>query len=454
MSSLIRTLFLKISVFQVVSQFVQKNILQTNDIQFIIKFIENDKISSQMSQQIDDYLSITITLLQCLKGNESTNLQLSQKIFNNFVKYYKDSKKKLEFITKFIEGENLETVFSYLETENRNTVIEVCQNVLFHANKKSFFINYLQTLVRKDSLDNLIAEKGDNIQSVLKIMSVFFEFPKHRTDTDAKFLRDFIEVFVSSYKNEGQMIFAFYIMIANVLNLKQDYITSSMTMTPIENSEKDKRALFLSMLEIVLTNEVDISVRLTDTFGAKVSKVEIKKNFLSFLQAVMMGQLKLEGKLDKTTLQIIKTALKLDPNLVEQNLELILPPIMTAKKSATVMESYKEMLNCLMEILFKLSRGNLFITEILPSLKLNLMANDKEQIELIKKIKESADEKAISKLISGNDVFPQECVELYGKLTTDLMFRQSKELLETLQKDFQMHCLSTVENETICKYYL
>ncbi|KOB68387.1 Actin-depolymerizing factor 1, partial [Operophtera brumata] len=418
-------------------------------IQFIIKFIENDKISLQMSQQIDDYLRITVTLLQCLKGTESTNLQLSQKIFNNFVKYYKDSKKKLEMITKFIEGENLETVFSYLDTENRNTVIEVCKNVLFHDNKKSFYINYLQTLVRKDSLDNLIAEKGDNIQSVLKIMTVFFDFPKHRTENDAKFLRDFIEVFVSSYKNEGQMIFAFYIMIANVLNMKQDYITPSITLTPIENTEKDTRDIFLSMLEIVLSNEVDITVRLTDTFGAKVSKVEIKKSFLSFLQAVMMGQLKLEGKLDKTTLQIIKTALKLDPILVEQNLELILPPIMIAKKSSTVMESYKEMLNCLMEILFKLSRGNLFITEILPSLKLNLMAIDNKQIELNKKIKASDDDKSKSRLLAGNDVFPQECVELYGKLTTDLMFRQNKELLESLQKDFQMHCLSTVGDETI-----
>lgn len=426
------------------SLFVQRNILETNDIQFIIKFLENDKISSQMSQQIDDYLSISITLLQCLKGND--NSQLSQKILTNFIKYYKDSTKKLEFITKFIVGENLETVFSYLDTENQNVVKDVCQNILFHVNKKSFFINYLQTLIRKDSLNDLIAEKGDNIQAVLKIMSIFFEFPKHRSDNDTKFLQDFIAVFVSSYRNEGQIIFAFYIMVANVLSLKQDYITSSMDMTPIEINEKVKRNIFLSMLEIVLQNEVDLSVKLTDTFGAKISKVEIKKDFLSFLQSIMMRQLKLEGKLDKTTLQIIKTALKLDPSLVEQNLELILPPIMTAKKNPSVMESYKEMLNCLLEILFKLSHGSTFITDMLPSLKNYLVSLDTEHVEI------SSDEKCKSKCITGNDVFPAECVELYGKLTADLLFRQNKELLETLQKDMQMYCLSMVDEDTISKY--
>lgn len=396
-----------------------------------------------MSQQIDDYLSISITLLQCLNGIETANLQHSQKIVTILISYYKASKKKLEFITKFIKKENLETVFGYLGTENRDVVKDLCQNVFFHINKKSFYVKYLQTLIRNESLNALVAEKGDNIQAVFRIMSIFFDFPKHCTD-DTKFLQDFIEVFVSSYKNEGQMIFAFYIAVANALNLKQDYISSSTTITQIEISEKSKRSLFLSMLEIVLRNEVDISVKLTDLFGVKVSKIEVKKNFLMFLQSVMMGQLKLEGKLDKTTLQIIKVALKLDPILVEQNLELILPPIMTVKKTPSTIESYKEMLNCLIEILFKLSRGNLFISDILPSLKMKLMLFDNEQNEYYS-------EKSMSKLITRKDMFPEQCVELYGKLTTDLMFRQNKELLESLQKDFQMHCLSMLKENTVSK---
>lgn len=427
---------------------MQKNILQKSDFHFIIKFLENDKISSQMGQQIDDYLSITVTLLQCLKSSENANLNLSQKIFSNFVKYYKESKKKLEFITKFIQGECLETVFSYLDTDIHDTVIDVCQNILFHANKKSFFVNYLQTLVRKDSLETLIAEKGDNIQAVLKIMGVFFDFPKHRVDTDTKFLLNFIEVFVSSYKTEGLMIFTFYIMVTKVLDMQQEYISSQMTMPLIETSEKVKRNIFLSMLEIALKNEIDIDTKLADSQTKKPSK-ELKKTFLTFLQAVMLGQLKLEGKLDKTTLLIIKTALKLDPVFIEQKLELILPPILTAKKNSSIIEQYKEMLNCLMEILFKLSRGNLFITELLPHLKKNLMTLDIEQTELIKT--STDDEKAKSKVINGVDIFPVECVELYGKLTTDLMFRQNKELLESLQKDFFMHCLSSLEEETLSK---
>ncbi|XP_063898418.1 uncharacterized protein LOC110381489 [Helicoverpa armigera] len=443
---------LKSKLIQIVSQYIQRNPLQITDIQYISSFLENPKITSQLSLQIDNYLTIAITLLQFLR-NDNTNSQLSQKILNNFIKYYRESKKKLEFIMKLLSGENLETVFSFLDTECRKDAIDVCQNILFPINKRTYFISFLQTLIRKDNLEELIAEKGDNIQSVIKIMNTFFEFPKNRSDSDLKFLHNFIDVFVSSFQKENQIVFAFYIMVANVLNMEQSFIVPAMNLPSILEGDdaKTKRTLFLNMLEVLHKNEVDINVRLTDTFGEKISKVEIKKNFTSFLQAVMMGQLKLEGKLDKTTLQIIKMALKLDPVLIEQKIDLILPPIMTAKKtSASIIESYTETMNCLLEILFKLSRGTLFITQILPSVKTLLEASNTEQFELKQKVKEAKAsgvdcEKLENKIINGADLFPGASVALFGKLTSELMFRQNKELLESLQKDIEVHCLMMLE---------
>lgn len=416
---------------------------------------------SQLSFQIDEYLTITITLLQFLR-NDGANTQLTQKILNNFTKYYRESKKKLEFIIKLLDGENLETVFSFLDTECRKSAMDVCQNILFPINKKTFFISFLQTLIRKDNIQELIAEKGDNIQSVIKIMNTFFEFPKNRSERDAKFLHNFMDVFVSSFQKENQIVFAFYIMVANVLNMEQSFIVPAMNLPCIleENDAKTKRTLFLNMLEVLLKNEVDINVRLTDTFGEKISKVEIKKNFTTFLQAVMIGQLKLEGKLDKTTLQIIKTALKLDPVLIEQKIDLILPPIMTAKKSSlNITASYTETMNCLLEILFKLSRGTLFINQILPSVKEILEAGNTEQFELKQKVKEAKEkgvdyEKLESKIITGSDLFPEQSVGLYGKMTSELLFRQNKELLESLQKDLEVHCLMMLEEGFVSMYCL
>uniref|UniRef100_A0A2H1VD59 SFRICE_022461 n=1 Tax=Spodoptera frugiperda TaxID=7108 RepID=A0A2H1VD59_SPOFR len=441
---------LKSKLVQIVAEFTQRNPLQVEEIQFISTFLENPKIVPQLSLQTDEYLTISITLLQHLKNDNNT--QMSQKILNNFIKYYRESKKKFEFIIKLLNGENLETIFSFLDTDCRKTAIDVCQNILFPINKRTFFISFLQTLIRKDNLEALIAEKGDNIQSVIKIMNTFFQFPNNRSDNDIKFLHNFIDVFVSSFQKENQIIFAFYIMVANVLNMEQSFIVPAMNLPPIlEDDAKTKRILFLNMLEVLLRNEIDINVRLTDTFGEKISKVEIKKNFTSFLQAVMMGQLKLEGKLDKTTLQIIKTALKLDPILIEQKINTILPPIMTTKKnSSSLLESYTETINCLLEILFKLSRGTTFLNQILPSVKNILEAGNTEQFELKQKVLEAKQdgvecEKMEGKIITGSDLFPQECVTLYGKLTSELMFRQNKELLELLQKDFEVHCLMMLE---------
>lgn len=443
-----------------VSQYVQKNVLQNNDIKSIIKFLENLKISQQFGQQIDDCLAITVTLLQILKSDENNNVIYSRKLLNNILRYYKESKKKFEFIIKFLKGENLETVFSYLDTECRDTVIDVCQNILFPLYKKTFFISYLKTLIRKDNIEELIQEKGDNIQSVLKIMNRFFNFPEHGTEMDPTFLKNFIDVFVTCFRKENQVIFAFYIMVTNVLKMKQDYIIPSTDMKPITfeaNDEKAKRNIFFNMLEIILKNEIDITIKLTDTFGEKLSKVQTKKNFMSFLQVVMMGQLKLEGKLDKATLQIIKTALKLDPSLVEQKMEEIVPPIMASKKSTNIMESYKDMLYCLLEILFKLSRGSQFLSQILPSVKKHLETGNTEQSKLVEEIKANAEngtdsEKLRNKLITGNDVFPQECVEVFGKLTTDLMFRQNRDVLEIMQKDFEEYCLLEMEEGSVSKY--
>lgn len=451
-------LFLIYWKFQVVTQYLQKNPLQEDNIQSIISFLEHPKIFSQLCLQIDEFLHISTILLQYLR-NEG-NFTQSEKILNNFVKYYKECKKKLEFVVKFLEGENIETVFSFLDTENHESVIHVCENILFPMNKKSFFISFLQTLIRKDNIDELIAEKGDNIQFVVKVMSAFFMFPKGRTDKNPKFLSNFVDIFVSCFRNESQMIFAFYIMVVDSLNMNQNYLNPAMKMPGIvfENDGKVKRSLYLSILESLHKYEVDLNIRLTDSFGEKISKVEIKKNFISFLQNVMMGQLKLEGKLDKTTLQIIKTALKLDPILLEKKFDQILPPIMTAKKHNTsTHESYKDMLNCLFEILFKLSRGITFINQILPNIKLTLEAGNTEQFELKQQIKDSTVgdtdlEKLRNKIITGNDLFPKECVETFGKWSSELMFRQNKELLTLLQKDFEEHCLMMLEEGFVSTY--
>ncbi|CAH2061930.1 unnamed protein product, partial [Iphiclides podalirius] len=44
-----------------------------------------------------------------------------------------------------------------------------------------------------------------------------------------------------------------------------------------------------------------------------------------------------------------------------------------------------------------------------------------------------------------NDILPEECVETYGKWTSELMFRQNKGLLTSLQKDLEENCLMMLE---------
>ncbi|XP_063630460.1 uncharacterized protein LOC134801792 [Cydia splendana] len=444
---------LKTKLIQIVSDFVKKSTLTLEEVHSILNFLENEKVAKQVTENIDENLLISVTLLKSLRNTDNKDVNkvniLTTRILTHLTKHYKESKKKLEFIIKLLDGENLETIFSLLDTENRNSVIELCQNILFPMNKKTFFISFLQTLVRKDNIDELIAEKGDNIQSVLKIMNTFFEFPNGRTSKDYNFLCNFVDVFVTCFKGEHQLIFALYIITTSSLNMTQNYLNPNMTLSSIvfdENDDKIKRNIFLKFLDILLQNEVDISVRLTDTFGEKISKVEIKKNFTGFLQSVIMGLLKLEGKPDKTTMNIINVALQLDPILIEQKLDEILPPIMAVKKNnASTMETYTAMMKCLLQTLFKLSRGTLFITQILPNVKLILEACNPEQFELIQKSKEDDSVKIKSKIITSNDIIPQECVEMYGKWTSELMFRQNSELLVTLQKDFQVHCLMMLE---------
>ncbi|CAH0718557.1 unnamed protein product, partial [Brenthis ino] len=444
---------LKSKLIRIISQYLHNNSLQNDDTSYIISFLENDKMSVQLHLQIDEYLFIITTLLQNLHS-ETGNDEKCQMIFKNLTKFYKESKKKLEFIVKFLDGENLETIFSYLNTNCHSIVISLCQNILFPMTKKQFYSSFLFNLIRKDNIDELIAERGDNIQSVLKIMSAFFTFPKGRTGKDQKFLSDFISIFVNCYKSESQILFAFYIMVTNALKMQQNYMIPSMKMPPIifeENDEKIKRGLFLDMLTTLLLNEVDISIRLTDTVAEKISNVEVKKTFMIFLQVVMMGILKLEGKLDKTTLLIVKTAITLDPSLIEPKMNKILPYIMTAKKNnADILQIYIETMNSLINTLFKLSRGINFINQLVPDLKLNLEASNVEQFELKQKfidgLKNNENcEKLKVKILTGNDIFPYECAKMYGKLTSELMFRQNKELLLVLQKDFEANCLMMLE---------
>ncbi|XP_013178533.1 PREDICTED: uncharacterized protein LOC106125758 isoform X1 [Papilio xuthus] len=439
---------LKCRLIKVVSHYLHSNPLNNEDIHFIINFLENDKISLSLQNQIDDYLFIIITLLQNLRNEVGKNI-LIQKLFTNLCKYYKECKKKLKFIVKFLDGENLETIFSYLDSDYRNAVLNVCQNILFPITKKTFFVNFLQHIIKNDNIDNFIADKSENVQSVIKILSAFFMFPKGRTGKDQKFLIDFVDTFVTCYHNEGQILFAFYIMAISSLNIRQNYLNPEMIIPSItfkENDDKIKRNIFFKMLITLLENEVDISIKLTYTIGEK-NKVEMKKNFMSFLQATMLGCLKLEHKTDKISLQIIKAAIKLDPSMIEQKLDVILPPIMTAKKSSNAKEAYIEMFNCLIEILYKLSRGTVFIEKILPNIKLKLEALNVEQFELRQKLKDATDdvEKIKNKIITGEDILPQECVEMYGKLTSELMFRQNSGLLTSLQKDLEENCLMMLE---------
>ncbi|KAL4706117.1 hypothetical protein ACJJTC_012916 [Scirpophaga incertulas] len=437
------------NLVQIVANYLRRNPLHHDEVQCFISFLESQKILSHLSLHIEDVLFISVTLLQFIKSDETLNSnQLCHKIFNCIVKCYKESKKKLEFITKLLEGENLETLFSYLDTD-LHAVLNVCQNILFPVSKKTVFASYLQTLIRKDNIDNLISEKGDNIQSVLKIMNTFFSFPKGRSNTDHIFLCDFIDVFVSCYHKESQIIYAFYVMVINSLNMKQDCVQPTITMEPIElneNTDKKKRNIFLNMLSIIHKNDVDINVRLSDTLGVKVSKIETKKTFIMFLESVMMGQLKTEGKPDKDTFQIVKTALKLDPSLIESKIAVIIPALMTSKKNSSVADSYREMLNYLLETFFKLSRGTTFLDAILPLIKNNLETNDNEQEVLsntFKIIDNDICEKSKTKFIKASNIFPEDTVELYGKLTFELMFRQNKELLLSLQNNFEELALAS-----------
>ncbi|GBP26318.1 hypothetical protein EVAR_95489_1 [Eumeta japonica] len=217
-----------------------------------------------------------------------------------------------------------------------------------------------------------------------------------------------------------------------------------------DNSDKLKRNLFLNMVNYLIENEVGIDVSLTETFGEKSSRVDVKKNFMAFLQTVMLGQIKLDGKIDKLTIQILKSSLRLDPMLIEQKMDQIIPTVMCAKKNNHTAELYADMLEYLLDVLFKLSRGMLFINQMLPHIKIVLEASNTDQFELKQKIEEcersgQSCDKMVTKIIRGEDLFPKTCVERFGRLTCELMFRQNADLLLSLQRDFEEQCIYMLE---------
>lgn len=383
-----------------------------------------------------------MTLLQHLVP-ETANVLLINKLLDNIVKYYRDCKKKIEFIIKFIEEKNLETIFSFLNTESKDKVVNVCQYILFPLNKRTFFAKYLNNLIRKDDIAHLLQQKNDNIESVVKIMNVFIN-----SKGNQQFLLDFIKVFACCFKLESQVLFAFYIIVVNCLDITQNYIKTATTFTPIlfeGNEVKIKRHIFLVMLEVLLENEVDISVHLRDTLndGSK----ETKKTFLLLLQDVMLGILK-KRKPDITTLNILKTALKLDPSLVDKAMVQILPPIMVSKKNSMTEETYVETINILLQTLFKLSKGINFIHDILPHLRVVLENMDDDQDKFNESVISNGDcDKIKNKIVTVTDILPENCIQFYGKLTSELMFRQNKDLLLLLQKDLE-DCLRSLEENT------
>lgn len=442
---------LKSTLIEIIANYVEVNKLEAEDIQSILLFLTNDSIVKQLHNHIKQFLVISKTLLQKTKGIDTNN---SIKILNNYVEYYKQSKQKLQFIIDFIDRENLEVLFECMDSEElKEAALNVCQNILFPITKKSFYSLYLQKLIRQDNVEKLIQEKGDNIQSVVKILDCFFNFPEGRSNDNYVFIQKFISTFVFCYKTEHQLIFAFYIICVNCLNLKQHYIipTSKISIIKLENGGKVERKIFLNMLEALLCNDVNINVRLTDTMGEKASKIETKKTFMMLLQFVIISFLKVKGKVDKISLKVLTTALRIDPVLIEKIIDKVLPPIMVSKKNnESISIAYEEMLICLLEILFKLSRGTLFINQILPFLKLELESVDEEQKNLKKELENGdANEKIVSKILNAEDVIPLKCIEKYGYLTTELMFRQNVELLISLQNDFELYCMKAFDDDSV-----
>ncbi|XP_038217221.1 uncharacterized protein LOC119836076 [Zerene cesonia] len=443
------TVELKYKLIKIVVQYINKNVLHHEEIEHIIAFIENPKISQQLSAQMEDYLSITMTVLQHLSNSEQYVL-LVDKLFCHITKYYKECRKKFEFILKILEEDKLDTIFSFLNTNNEKSALSLCQNVLFPLNKRSLFARYLNNLIRKDN--HPLEEKNDNVDSVIKIMETFLTFPNRCSDKEPNFLSHFIKVFVSCFKNESQIVFAFYIIVVNCLNITQSYISTVTKLTTIkfeENDDKIKRNIFLNMLEALLEYEVDISVHLRDTLNEHAK--ETKKIFLLFLQEVITGTLKTEGKPDKTSLKIIQTSLKLDPGLINQKMIQLLAPIMVAKKGSSVLETYADTMMILLKTLFKLSKGIDFVHQMLPHLKSFLEKSNSKQKELIDELNLTMDydgccENLRSKIVNGYDIMPSNCVEIYGKLTSELMFRQNKELLLLLQKDLE-ELINSLDNE-------
>ncbi|XP_011554703.3 uncharacterized protein LOC105385937 [Plutella xylostella] len=446
---------LKTKLILLTAQYVENHPLTEKDVQHILTFIENDKISPQLDSHINEFCFLTKSLLKLFKNEETkSNTELAKRVLTRLTKYYKDSRKKLELITKILEKDNIETILDYIDTENKNDVHNVCQSILFPNSKKSFFTVFLRTVLQKEGVNELIEEKGDSIQGILKVMTAFYTFPNGRTTNDLTFLEKYIRIFVQSFKDDSQLVFLFYVMAADCLGFEQNYLRPTTKMPTIVfegNAEKIKRNMLLHMLKVILENEIDVTVKLTYIAGG--TKMHIKKTFATFLQSLMMGQLKLEGKIDKTTLEIIKTVLKLDPMLIEQKLDVILPPLMVAKKTnLQIQESYSKTLNLLMQILFKLSRGTTFVGKILPHIKSLLEAGNTEQLELKKKVLECIEngtdaQKIELKILNGFDVFPKESLQMYGKLASTLLFRQSSDLFGTLCNHFEEYCLAMLQED-------
>lgn len=464
------------SFFQVLLQLIksqnvtsknQKDIANEENILILescLSVIENQTISSHFQHFLDEYFSFLKLILQ----NILHNLQRDNQTYEAFAKqaltdlsnFTKNFGKKQVLVESFVDSEMLRIVLEFTYSAKFSyKALNLCQSILFPLSSLQIYRSYLSVLIKGTSIMTLIEEKGEPLRTVVKVLDILL---KYTTNDDKQYLLNFVKLFLYCSKTDESLIFLFNILLTRCLGIEQEYIKMQGTIPKIDLDENSVRQIYLQNIKYLAEYNVNLNITYSDVTN-DASKSESKRSFVAFLQSVTLNLLLTDASLNASSLLIIKSVIALDPAIFEPNISKILPAIMVQKKinqeDCDMVTMYNSVMKKILEIQFKLSRGPDFLPKLLPSLKLKLESIDDEQRKIILKerklLEAGADAAKFSKkIVTSEDVFPEDICNGFGKLGSELMSWQNIDLFNMLSKQLDSYCIVHLNSADVGEYFV
>lgn len=433
-----------------------------------LSVIENQTISSHFQHFLDEYFSFLKLILQnilhnCQRDSQNTKdfnfdtyEAFAKQALTDLSNFTKNFGKKQVLVESFVDSGMLRVVLEFTYSAKFSyKALNVCQSILFPLSSLQIYRSYLSVLIKGTSMLTLIEERGEPLRTVVKVLDILL---KYTTNDNKQYLLHFIKLFLYCSKTDESLIFLFNIVLMRCLGIKQEYIQTQGTIPNIDLDENSVKQIYLQNIKYLAEYNVNLNITYSDVTN-DASKSESKRNFVAFLQNITLSLLLTDSSLNASSLLIIKSIIALDPAIFEPNISKILPAIMVQKKNiyqedCDMMTLYSSVMKKILEIQFKLSRGLDFLPKLLPSLKLKLESIDDEQRKIIlkeRKLLEAGSDaaKLSKKIVTFEDVFPEDICNGFGKLGSELMSWQNIDLFNMLSKQLDSYCIVHLTSEDV-----